>query len=96
MDFVFEFHQKLRHIFCVVQVVFDDQYFRHCYAILPLVDNPWAKLPNTPVSMMYGLIGLRQGIIMVDYSGSKAFPRLDGYRQPNPENRAAFGPILQL
>ena len=47
MDFVFELNEELRHVFGVVQIVFDDQYFRHCYAILPLVSYRGQTMPFT-------------------------------------------------
>ena len=34
MDLMLELNEEFRHVFGVVQIVFDDQYFRHCYAIL--------------------------------------------------------------
>jgi len=47
MDFVLELNEELRHVFGVVQIVFDDQYFRHCYAILPLMSCRGQTVPVT-------------------------------------------------
>ena len=47
MYLMLELYEELRHVFGVVEIVFDDQYFRHCYAILPLVSCRGQTVPVT-------------------------------------------------